>query len=194
MMWVALLIAAYLIDGRRMVRTIERRVPASYRRQTDRLASVSYTALAGYARGTLLVSMLCGIVVLILGLAAGIELVVVAALWAFLWDLVPQIGGIIGGIPLLLFAIAVSPTAFLVVLVIYTVYQLIESNIIYPALIGDSVELPAWVALVAVLAGAAAAGVIGAIVLTPIVAAVRLIVREYRKEDFPGRVVPADPA
>jgi predicted PurR-regulated permease PerM len=61
-------------------------------------------------------------------------------------------------------------------------------------LIGDSVELPAWVALVAVLAGAAAAGVVGAIVLTPIVAAVRLIVREYRKEDFPGRVVPADPA
>jgi len=32
--------------------------------------------------------------------------------------------------------------------------------------------------------------VIGAIVLTPVVAAIRLIVLEYRKEDFPGRATP----
>lgn len=189
LMWVALLIAAYLIDGRRIVRSVARRIPAPRRRQTDRLAQVSYTALSGFARGSLLVALCCGVVVLILGLAAGVELVVFCALWAFLWDLVPQVGGIIGGIPLLLFAIAVSPTAFLVVLAIYVVYQLIESNLIFPAVIGDSVELPGWVALVAVLAGAAAAGVVGAIVLTPVVAAIRLIVIEYRKEDFPGRVV-----
>jgi len=127
----------------------------------------------------------------VLGLVAGIDLVVIAALWAFVWDLVPQVGGIIAGIPLLLFAITVSPTVFLVVLVLYVAYQLVESNLIFPAVIGESVELPGWVALVCVLAGAAAAGVIGAIVLTPVVAAIRLIVLEYRKEDFPGRVVPS---
>ena len=188
LMWVGLLISAYLIDGRRLISRVERRIPAAYRRQADRLGSVSYGALAGFARGSLLVALLCGSVVLVLGLSLGIGLALVAALWAFVWDLVPQVGGIVGGIPLLLFAIAVSPAAFLIALGVYAVYQLIESNVIFPAIIGDNVELPGWAALVAVLAGAAAAGVIGAVVLTPVVAAIRLIVREYRSEDFPGRV------
>ena len=186
--WVLFLIAAYLIDGRRIVAAIAGRVPARFRRQTDRVAGVSYRALAGYARGSLLVSLMNGTVVLVLGLSLGIKLVLVAALWAFLWDLVPQVGGLVGGIPLLLFAIAVSPTALLIGASVYLLYQLIESNLIFPAVVGDSVELPGWVALVTVLAGAAVAGVVGAIVLTPLVGAIRLIVREHSKADFPGRV------
>lgn len=187
-MWVLFLIAAYLIDGRRIIAVVGRRVPARFRRQTERIAGVSYRALAGYARGSLLVSLMNGIVVLVLGLALGIKLALVAALWAFLWDLVPQVGGLVGGIPLLLFAIAVSPTALLIAASVYLLYQLVESNLIFPAVVGESVELPGWVALVTVLAGAAVAGVVGAIVLTPLVGAVRLIVREYSKADFPGRV------
>ncbi len=197
-LWVFLLISAYLIDGRRVIEAVGRRVPARYRRQTNRFAQVTYGALAGFARGSLLVALMCGTVVLILGVSLGVPLAAVAALWAVVWDLVPQIGGVIGGIPLLLFAIAVSPTAFLIALAVYLVYQLIESNLIFPAIIGENVELPGWAALVAVLAGAAAAGVVGAIVLTPIVAATRLIIREYRREDFPGRSAPtlgaAEPA
>ena len=45
------------------------------------------------------------------------------------------------------------------------------------------------VARLAALAGAAAAGLVGAVALTPLVGVVRVIVDEIRRDDFPGATV-----
>lgn len=189
MSWVLLLTAAFVIDGARMYAAVERRVPAQHRRQFRRLATVSHGALAGYAAGAVLVSAMNGAVVLALALVLQVGLAPVLALWAFLWDFVPQVGGFIGGAPLLLFALVSGTTPFVVATVVYLVYQLVESNIVFPAIIGDSVDIPAWATMVAALAGAAAAGVVGAVVLTPLVGVVRVIVADRQRDDFPGRTV-----
>jgi putative heme transporter len=191
-MWVLVLVAAFSIDGRRVAAAVERQVPARHRRQYARLAGVGHRALAGYAAGAVLVSAMNGTVVLVLALTLHTGLAAVLALWAFLWDFVPQVGGFIGGIPLLLFALVSGTTPFLIATGVYLVWQLVESNVIFPAVIGESVDIPGWAAMIAALAGAAAAGVVGAVVLTPLVGVVRLVLAEYRRADFPGRVSALD--
>ena len=188
-MWALLLTVALALDGGRVVRAVERRVPATHRRQFTRVTGAAHRALAGYAVGAVLVSTMNGAVVLVLALALQIGLAPVLALWAFLWDFIPQIGGFIGGVPLVVLALVAGPSAFVIATVIYAVYQIVESNVIFPAVIGDSVDIPAWATMLAALAGAAAGGVVGAVVLTPLVGVVRLMFVEQRRADFPGRTV-----
>ncbi|HQV56428.1 MAG TPA: AI-2E family transporter [Ilumatobacteraceae bacterium] len=187
LMWVALLTVSLAFDGGRIVRAIERRVPARNRRQMMRLTDVSHAALAGYAAGAVLISGINGIVVLVLALALQTGLAPVLALWAFLWDFVPQVGGFIGGLPLCVFALVSGPSAFVIATVVYLLYQLIETNVIYPAIIGDVIDIPAWAAMLAALAGAAAGGLVGAIVVTPLVGVVKVVIGALRSNEFPGR-------
>ena len=91
--------------------------------------------------------------------------------------------------PLVVLALVAGPSPFIVATVVYGVYQIIESNVIFPAVIGDSVDIPAWATMLAALAGAAAGGVVGAVVLTPRVGVARLMFVEQRRADFPGRTV-----
>ena len=189
--WVMLLTLALSLDGARLASAAARRVPASKRRQFNRLIDVSHRSLAGYAAGAVLVSTMNGVVVLILALSLQLGLAAVLALWAFLWDFVPQIGGFIGGAPLLLFALIAGPASFFIAAIVYIVYQLIESNVIFPAIISETVDIPAWATMVAALVGAAAGGLVGAVMLTPLVGVVSMTVREYRRSDFPGRTASA---
>ncbi len=187
--WVLLLTVAFVLDGGRLVSGASRRVPVRKRRQFDRLVTVTHRGLAGYAAGAVLVSAICGSLVLGLALVLGIVLAPALALWAFMWDFVPQVGGFIGGVPLLLFALMEGPMVFFIATGVYLVYQLAENNLIYPAIIGVSVDIPAWATMLAAMVGAAAGGLLGAVVLTPLVGVIRLTMIEMRKEDFPGRTV-----
>jgi putative heme transporter len=191
LLWVLLLVTAFMIDGPRLAPAIERLVPARSRRQYRRLMEVSFRALAGYAAGAVLVSAMNGALVFVLAVVLQLGLAPVLALWAFLWDFVPQVGGFVGGAPLLLLALVAGTTQLVIAAVVYLVYQLIESNVIFPAIIGDAVDIPGWAAMVAALAGAAVAGVVGAIVLTPLVGVMKLVLDDWRRADFPGRTAAA---
>ncbi len=188
-LWVLLLTVALVLDGGRIMAAIGRRVPATHRRQFTRVTTVSHRALAGYAAGSMLICGINGVVVLVLALVLQIGLAPVLALWAFLWDFVPQVGGFIGGVPLCLLALVAGPVPFVIATVVYILYQLFETNILYPAIIGEVIDIPAWAAMVAALVGAAAGGVVGAVVITPLVGVIRLLYVELRRRDFPGREV-----
>ena len=187
--WIVALTVALAVDGGRLINAIERRVNVRRRRQYRRVIDVSHTALAGYAAGQLLVCTINGSIVLILALVLQLGLAPVLALWAFLWDFVPQIGPFIGALPLCLFALIAGPGPFVIATGVYAIYQLIEANILFPSIIGEAIDIPAWLAMVAVLAGAAAAGLVGAVIVTPLVGVVRMLWVELRTQPVPGTVV-----
>ncbi len=102
-----------------------------------------------------------------------------------------QIGGFMGGLPLVVLAVAEGPAAALIAAVVFVGYQLVENHLIQPAVISEAVDVQPWVALLAALAGAAAGGVTGAMVATPLVGVVRLVLADRRRDDFPGAVAAA---
>ena len=164
-------------------------MPARHRRQYARITAATGTALAGYAAGSALVAGINATVVFSIAVVLGVGMAPILATWAFLWNFVPQIGGFMGGLPLVLFAFVAGPVRGLFAAVIYIVYQFIENHVIQPSVIGAAIDVAPWGTLVAALVGAAAAGVIGAVVITPLVGVVRVIRRELAREDFPGATV-----
>ena len=126
-----------------------------------------------------------GLMVLTAALLLGIPLAPVLALWALAWNFVPQIGGFMGGAPFVLLAFGEGATTGVIAFVIFIVYQNIENHLIQPAVIGRSIDLPPWVALVAALVGASIGGLLGAVLAVPFVGAVKVMVAEWRREDFP---------
>jgi predicted PurR-regulated permease PerM len=187
-LWVLLLTVALLVDGPRLSAALHRRTPAVHRRQFTRMTDVSLQAVSAYLGGAMLVAGLNASVVLTLALVLGLGLAPVLAAWAFVWNFVPQIGGFMGGFPLVVLALGVGPAQAMLAALVYVSYQFVENNVIQPTVIGESIDVPPWATLLAALAGAAAAGIIGAVVLTPLVGVIRVVLDATRREDFPGRV------
>ena len=187
--WTVLLGFAFILDGGRLVHATERRVPARWRRQFSRLVGVAGVALTGYAAGAALVAGINAAVVFAIALSLGLGLAPVLAIWSFTWNFVPQIGGFVGGLPLLVLALVAGPTELLLASGLFLVYQLVENLVIQPAVISSAIDIPAWATLLGAIAGGTAAGVVGAVVLTPLAGVVRVMWVEYRRQDFPGNTV-----
>lgn len=187
--WTVVVAIGLLLDGPRLLDIVRRRVPAPQRRQFARLVHVTGAALGGYAAGAAFVAGINGTVVFLIAVALGVGLAPLLAVWAFVWNFVPQIGGFMGGLPLLLFALVAGPARALLAGLLFVTYQFVENHLIQPTVIGNAIDLPAWATLLAALAGGAAGGVVGAVVLTPLVGVIKTVVVELRRADFPGATV-----
>lgn len=188
--WTVMLALALLVDGPRLAGAAERRVPAVQRRQWSRLIAAAGTALGGYAAGAALVAGINATVIFGIAVVLGLGVAPALALWGFVWNFVPQIGGFMGGLPLVVFAFVLGPAQGLFAAVAFIAYQFVENNVIQPSVIGASIDIAPWGTLLAAVAGGAAAGVVGAVVLTPLVGVVGVIRRELSRSDFPGATVP----
>ena len=92
-------------------------------------------------------------------------------------ELVPIIGPIIAAVPAVLLAATAGLEAVIAALVLYTLVQQLENNLLVPKIQGDAVELHPAVVVFAIIIGGALAGLLGAILALPITAASRDIVR-----------------
>ena len=166
-------------------------MPAVRRRQWSRLIAATGTALAGYAAGAALVAGINATVIFVIAAVLGLGVAPALALWGFVWNFVPQIGGFMGGFPLVVFAFVLGPAHGLFAAVAFIAYQFLENHVIQPSVIGAAIDIAPWGTLLAAVAGGAAAGVVGAVVLTPLVGVIGVIRRELASDDFPGVTVPA---
>ena len=74
-----------------------RLLPPQRQAQADQVGGVMYRTLGRYFGGSITVAILMGLYVLALGLVLGIPLAPLAAIWVTLTDLIPQVGGFLGG-------------------------------------------------------------------------------------------------
>jgi predicted PurR-regulated permease PerM len=169
-----------LVDGEVMVRRLRALVPARRREHADHLGRIVYATFGSYFAGSLFVAVLAGLVILSTGLMLGVPLAPVAGLWTTLTNLIPQIGGFLGGSFFVLLAITQGPLPAVVALAVVLAYQNLENHVIQPAIVGRAVNLTPPTTMLAALVGAAAAGVPGALVATPLLGAVKAIYLDRR--------------
>ena len=161
-------VLAILLDGEVLVSTPAQPHPAQPPAPAPTvLARSSTQRSATTSPGSIFVAVLDGAVVLVLGLVLGVPLAPIAAIWAMVTNLIPQIGGFLGGSFFVLLAFSASPTTGLLALVLFVAYLQIENNIIQPAIVGQSMNLSPPTTMIAALIGGAVAGVPGALAVTP---------------------------
>ena len=188
-------VAFYLLmDWQRLLGSLRGLVPHANVNTVSLLARDIDAALAGYLRG---VALVCAILIVyyasllsLVGLQYGLLVGVVAGAVSF----VPYVGAVVGGalaIGLALYQFSDAPLFIGLVVGIFLVGQVLESQILVPRLVGSSVNLhPVWL-IFAVMAFGYLFGLVGAIVAVPVAAAmgvlVRFFVNEYRQSHLFAR-------
>jgi predicted PurR-regulated permease PerM len=110
----------------------------------------------------------------------GIPLAPLVAVWVSVTNLIPQIGGFLGGAAFVLAGLSAGPTAAAICLVWFLVYQQLENHVISPLVVGEAVDLSPPVTMIGALVGAATAGVPGALVAVPLIGTVKAVFAEVR--------------
>lgn len=150
-------------------------------------------AVTGYVLGNWLTSLVAGIVVFVDLLALGVPFPFLQAFWVALVDLLPLVGGVLAGVPVVIIAFFHSVSAGVVTLIVFLAYQQIENHLLNPIIYSRTVRLsPLWV-LLSVLIGAALGGrfdpglgtFVGALMGIPLGSAVQVLVKEIRRGPNP---------
>ncbi len=166
---------AVLLDGEALVARVRRAIPPERRERADEVGRIVYRSVARYFAGSVAVAVLNGTVILTSGLILGIPLAPLAAVWAAITNLIPQIGGFLGGSFFVLLALTQGALPGLIALVIFLGYQQLENNVIQPTVIGRAINLTPPTTMLAALVGGAAAGVPGALVAAPLIGAAKSV-------------------
>ena len=167
-----LIVAFFFVnDGRRIWGGLVGLLRPTVRDDADALGKRSFTILKAYSRGIIVVAVvdaaLIGLALLLIGVPLTLPIVVLTFLGAFF----PLIGAVVTG------AVAVLVTLFsngltdaILVLVAVLIVQQVEGNLLYPYVVGGSLELHPLLILLALAGGTAVAGVVGALIAVPVAA------------------------
>jgi predicted PurR-regulated permease PerM len=132
---------------------------------------IGQVTVAGIAAASTLV------VLLTLSATVGLptNLAIPLAVIIFLFDMIPMIGATVGAVLVGLIILFNSPTAALIFIIYYVIYQQIENNFIGPTIQSKNVDISALMILSAILVGVTLGGILGGIVAIPIAGCLRVL-------------------
>src|SRR4030095_8050653 len=99
------------------------------------------------------------------------------AVMAGVFDVLPMIGFFLFTIPAVLMAWTVSAPTAAIVAALYVAYHVVENYFIVPKVYGDRLRPPTLTFLISCLAAGIVAGVIGIIIILPVVASYPVVER-----------------
>jgi len=168
-----------LLDGKSLYAWLLAFVPRTHREKVATTVDEVSDVVHAYVSGQLLVAVLFTLftagLLTILGVPAAVPLAVIAGLC----DVIPVLGILIAIVPAVLLALAVSPGTALVVAIAYLVYHLAEAYLLLPRVWGSKLKMSTLSVLLALLVGGKLQGIIGALLVLPLVAAYPIIERHW---------------
>lgn len=167
----------FLLDGRRLYAWLLAYVPRRHRDKMAITVQEVSAVVCAYVRGQVVTSALFSLYVAIVLSVLRVPAALPLALMAGFCDVIPVVGIIIATVPATLLALTVSPMAALAVLSLYVVYHLVEAYFIVPKVYGHRLRLSTLAVLLALVAGSTLAGLVGAVLILPFVAAYPIVER-----------------
>jgi predicted PurR-regulated permease PerM len=175
-----LIIAIYfLADGKRVSSWLIAFLPPVQREKTAVAFTEITSVVSHYIVGQIITSFLCGIFAFVVLAFLHVPNALAFAALAAVLDVLPLIGFFLFTIPAVAVACTVSPNAALIVAVLYVAYKFAEDYLIVPLVYGNALKLSTLTVLIACLVAGSLAGIIGIIVVLPIVASYPIIERVW---------------
>lgn len=185
LMTLLVVVAFWLIERPRLQRYVLAFWPGTRRAGGRAAWNRIELRLGQWARGQLVlmavVGAASGIAYQVLGLPSALLLGLIAGLC----EAIPLVGPLAGAIPALLVALTISPETAVAVALVYVLIQLVEGNVLVPVVMRNAVSLSPLLVVLGLLVGAAAGGLVGALIAVPVMAAIEVLL-----EPLQARAVP----
>lgn len=176
-------VAFYWLTEKSIIKQVVlRKVPVE---QQDRAFAVweeIERRIGGWARGQMTLCLIIGIISTIAYFGLDLKYWLALGLWAGITELIPFLGPILGGAAAFAVALTDSWQKALIVVIFVIVLQQVESAVLVPRVMRNSVGMTPLTVVLAVLVGTTLAGPLGAILAIPVGAAVQAIVQEVVKD------------
>ncbi len=135
--------------------------------------------VGNYIRGQLTLALLIALFSSAICILTGLgNYALIVGVLAFLFETIPMVGPALASVPAILLSLLLPmpfPRTFWVI-ALFIVVQLLESNVLGPRIVGHAVGLHPVAAILALLIGARLFGVFGALLATPAVAALWVVI------------------
>jgi predicted PurR-regulated permease PerM len=132
--------------------------------------------LGGWVRGTLVAMLLIGLLVGLGLWLLGVPEALLLGIFAGLTEVIPYLGPwISGAVAALVALVAVDPFKALQVAILFIIFYQVESNLVRPLVMSWAVKVDPLLVLIAVVVGAEALGLIGAVIALPVAGMLQVI-------------------
>ena len=171
-----------LLDGPNLTDRVFGLLPEHQQPRWRAIGHEIYRTVGGYVTGNLLISVIAGAATWIMLAVVGVPYPAALATLVAVLDLIPLAGATIAAVVVVLVTLAANNLVdAIIVLVFFVVYQQLENHILQPLVYGKTVQLPPLVVLVAVLIGAAIAGVVGALGAIPVAGSIQVLIVDWQE-------------
>ncbi len=175
--------SVYMLVGRkRLKRQIKRIVktffsPVSYQK-ISHISNLTFGTFSNFVSGQLMEALILGLLCFIGMTILDFPYAIMISVIVGVTNIIPIIGPIIGTVPGAVIYLMIDPWRSVWFVVFVVILQQIDSNLIYPRVVGNSVGLPAIWILFAVTVGGGLFGVAGMVVGVPLMSLIYTLLRE----------------
>jgi predicted PurR-regulated permease PerM len=150
--------------------------------------------LGSWVRGQLIIMGTVGIATTIAYFLIGLDGALLLGLIAAVAEAIPLVGPALGAVPALLVAAATGHIeTVILVAVVYLIIQVVEGNVLIPLVMHNAIGIPPFMVFLSILAGGAVAGIPGALISVPLVAALLVVVERLQARATPVPISPEKP-
>lgn len=145
------------------------------------IEDIEMTVLS-YVKGVTIDSCIVGLLTAVLCIVLKIDYAIVFGLLITVLNFIPYLGAIFSEVIIALYALTIGGPLFaLLTFLMLVVIQIIDANILQPNIVAKSVDLHPVVVFVGLIIGNLLLGIIGMIIVVPLLAVIKIIIR-YKSE------------
>lgn len=175
----------FLKDGQKIWSFLLNFIPSNHRRAVDGAGYAGWGALGSYVRVQIFVAFVDAVGIGVGAALLGVPLAMPLGVLVFLGSFIPIVGAVLTGAVAVLLALVANDwvNALLMLAVVLGVQQL-ESNVLQPLVMGKAVNLHPLAVFLAVAAGTATMGLIGAVFAVPVMAFVNEFIKYLARKPW----------
>jgi predicted PurR-regulated permease PerM len=181
-----------LLDSRHYRRSFIDLIPEGMRPDLFSILRIADDVLGAYIRGQLLVAAIVGFLSAIALSLLGVDFALLLGVIVFVGDLIPTLGPILATIPTVIIAALERPILGLWALLALVGVQQLESIFFGPRVVGSIVRLTPAVIIVLLVIGSQLWGFVGLIIVVPLFALLRDLVRYVNWRTVPEQYPPEE--
>ncbi|MCL5035778.1 MAG: AI-2E family transporter [Chloroflexi bacterium] len=179
---VPLLTFYILMDVERYKKGFLALFPPAWKKDVLRLMGEIDLVLGHYIRGQLIVCLCIGVSVTIVLLIFDIDYPYLIGAFSGIVEIIPYLGVIMGMIPALVLALMKSPWLAVGLFAVLYVVHWLEGHIIVPAVMGQTVRVPALIVVLSLIIGFEVLGIAGMVLAVPVAAIIKVFAKFYAEK------------
>ena len=152
--------------------------PKKFCDQSTKYIHIINHSFENFIRGQILEALILGVVCYIGMIIFRFEYPLVISFLIGITNIIPLFGPYIGAVPSLLLLVIVNPVSALWFILFLIVLQQIESNLIYPRVVGSNMGISGFWIIFAVVVGNSLFGILGILLGIPLLSSLYVIVKE----------------